>query len=132
MRELRHRRGQYPPTTSAHRLQRGLPGYLILFAPHAFASQCQSEPESRFRLWCSSQYLRISPLHWEFRFPLSDSSYVVSDDLPWLSQGLSHRTYITTYMLFTPNDFEQRLHPPYYRGCWHGVSRCFLCGYRQQ
>ena len=25
-----------PPTTSAHRLQRGLPGYLILFDPHAF------------------------------------------------------------------------------------------------
>ena len=18
--------------------------------------------------------------------------------------------------------------PPYYRGCWHGVSRCFFCG----
>src|SRR5450830_1097300 len=29
------------PTPSAHRLQRGLPGYLILFAPHAFASQRQ-------------------------------------------------------------------------------------------
>ncbi len=29
------------PTTSTHRLQRGLPGYLILFAPHAFASQRQ-------------------------------------------------------------------------------------------
>ncbi len=23
------------------------------------------------------------------------------------------------------------MHPPYYRGCWHGVSRCFLYGYRQ-
>ena len=22
------------------------------------------------------------------------------------------------------------MHPPYYRGCWHGVSRCFLRGYR--
>ncbi len=29
------------PTTSTHRLQRGLPGYLILFAPHAFAPQRQ-------------------------------------------------------------------------------------------
>src|ERR1041384_2446445 len=29
------------PTTSTHRLQRGLPGYLILFAPHAFAHQRQ-------------------------------------------------------------------------------------------
>ncbi len=30
-----------PPTPSTHRLRRGLPGYLILFAPHAFASQRQ-------------------------------------------------------------------------------------------
>ncbi len=29
------------PTPSAHRLGRGLPGYLILFAPHAFAPQRQ-------------------------------------------------------------------------------------------
>ena len=27
--------------SSDHRLQRGLPGYLILFAPHAFAPQRQ-------------------------------------------------------------------------------------------
>ncbi len=33
-----------PPTPSTHRLQRGLPGYLILFAPHAFASQRQLRP----------------------------------------------------------------------------------------
>ncbi len=30
-----------PPTPSAHRLQLGLPGYLILFAPPAFAPQRQ-------------------------------------------------------------------------------------------
>ncbi len=38
-----------PPTASIHRLRRGLPGYLILFAPHAFAPQRQyraSEPPS--------------------------------------------------------------------------------------
>src|SRR3569623_2008753 len=29
------------PTTSTHRLRRGLPGYLILFAPHAFEPQRQ-------------------------------------------------------------------------------------------
>src|SRR5512136_1081978 len=29
------------PTPSTHRLRRGLPGYLILFAPHAFMPQCQ-------------------------------------------------------------------------------------------
>ena len=33
--------GSYPPTPSNHRLRRGLPGYLILFAPHAFVPQCQ-------------------------------------------------------------------------------------------
>src|ERR1700683_46842 len=32
------------PTSSAHRLRRGLPGYLILFAPHAFAPQRQLLP----------------------------------------------------------------------------------------
>src|SRR5689334_24866014 len=29
------------PTSSSHRLWRGLPGYLILFAPHAFAHERQ-------------------------------------------------------------------------------------------
>ncbi len=48
MRWLRHRKVN-PPTASFHRLRRGLPGYLILFAPHAFAPQRQyrtSEPPS--------------------------------------------------------------------------------------
>ncbi len=33
--------GVDPPTPSTHRLQCGLPGYLILFAPHTFAPQRQ-------------------------------------------------------------------------------------------
>ncbi len=37
---LRHW-GQEPPTPSIHRLGRGLPGYLILFATHAFVPQRQ-------------------------------------------------------------------------------------------
>src|SRR6476620_1863325 len=48
MRLLRHRQASLP-TASIHRLRRGLPGYLILFAPHAFAPQRQyraSEPPS--------------------------------------------------------------------------------------
>ena len=32
-----------PPTPSVHRLQRGLPGYLIPFAPHAFAPERQAK-----------------------------------------------------------------------------------------
>ncbi len=88
-------------------------------------------PGSRLRHWCSFQYLRISPLHWKFRFPLPYSRAAVSDAIPRLSRGLSHPTYHPAYTRFTPNNSEQRLHPPYYRGCWHGVSRCFLNGYRQ-
>ena len=33
--------GLCPPTPSIHRLRRGLPGYLILFATHAFEPQRQ-------------------------------------------------------------------------------------------
>ena len=88
-------------------------------------------PEGRLRRWCSSGYLRISPLHPEFRLPLRDSSQAVSDAVPGLGPGISHPTDQAAYTLFTPSNFEQRLHPPYYRGCWHGVSRCFFNRYRQ-
>ena len=43
LRLLRHG-GSRPPTPSNHRLQCGLPGYLILFAPHTFEPQRQLEP----------------------------------------------------------------------------------------
>ena len=46
---LRRHRGISSPTPSDHRLRRGLPGYLILFAPHAFEPQRQlqsSKPPS--------------------------------------------------------------------------------------
>src|SRR5210317_1375619 len=90
-----------------------------------------SGPVGRLRHRCSSRYLRISPLHLEFHFPIQYSSQTVSDALPRLSRGLSHLTYQAAYAPFTPSNSEQRLHPPYYRGCWHGVSRCFLWWYRQ-
>src|SRR5688500_10493544 len=44
MRYLRHGRGRYPHTPSTQRLRLGLPGYLILFAPLAFAHQRQARP----------------------------------------------------------------------------------------
>src|SRR3954465_13593886 len=44
MRYLRHGDRGMAPTPSAQRLRRGLPGYLILFAPHAFAPQRQLLP----------------------------------------------------------------------------------------
>ena len=43
LRLLRHG-GPKSPTPSNHRLQRGLPGYLILFATHAFEPQRQLRP----------------------------------------------------------------------------------------
>ena len=89
------------------------------------------EPVSRLRHWCSSRYLQISLLHREFRLPLSYSSREVFDAIPRLSRRISHRTFTAAYTRFTPNKSEQRSPPPYYRGCWHGVSRCFLWRYRQ-
>ena len=88
-------------------------------------------PDSRLRHRCSSQYLRISPLHWEFHHPLPDSSQTVSSAVPRLSRGISHPTWMAAYAPFTPNNSEQRLPPLYYRGCWHRVSRGFLSRYRQ-
>ena len=131
-------RGSLPQASSAHRLRRGLPGYLILFAPHAVAPQRQprdlrpsSCPAGRLRHRCSSGSLRIPPLHPEFHPPLQCSSQVVATADPGLSPGLSPRPCSAAYAPFTPSDSGQRSHPPYYRGCWHGVSRCFLTRYRQ-
>ena len=60
--------GPKGPTTSIHRLQRGLPGYLILFAPHAFVPQRQlqsSRPPSPLVFFVISMHftatLRIPP-----------------------------------------------------------------------
>ena len=47
------------PTTSVHRLQRGLPGYLILFDPHAFVPQRQS----RFREMPSQSVFCVISMH---------------------------------------------------------------------
>ena len=88
-------------------------------------------PESRLRHRCSSRYLRISPLHLEFRFPIAHSSQAVSKAIPGLSPGLSLQTDLAACAPFTPSHSEQRLQPPYYRGCWHGVSRCLFLRYRQ-
>ena len=78
---------------------------------------------------CSSD-LHISPLHREFHSPLPSSSVAVSQALPWLSQGLSPKTYYTAYAPFTPSKSGQRSPPTYYRGCWHVVSRGLFLRYR--
>ena len=87
-------------------------------------------PASRLRHWCSSEYLRISPLHSEFRLPLLHSRKTVSTAVYGLSPYISPLTCIPDCAPFTPSKSGQRLPPTYYRGCWHVVSRGFLSGYR--
>ena len=87
------------------------------------------QPDNRFRRWCSTQYLRIPPLHWVFHYPFKLSSHTVLKAIPRLSPGISPLTNITAYMPFTPSNSEQRLHPSYYRGCWHEVCRCLFLWY---
>ena len=88
------------------------------------------EPGSRLRHWCSSRYLRISPLHREFHFPLTYSRFTVSIDKRKLSPRLLLPTYNSACVRFTPSNSGQRLPPTYYRGCWHVVCRGFLVRYR--
>ena len=88
------------------------------------------QPDTRLRHRCSTQYLRISPLHWVFRYPLHHSSQIVIMAIPKLSSGISPLSYLTAYTPFTPSNSEQRSPPSYYRGCWHEVCRCFFRRYR--
>ncbi len=124
-------RGSIPPTPSSHRLRHGLPGYLIPFAPHAFAPQRQvraRKPPSPPVFLLISTHFTDTP-----GIPLSSHDLKLHSfkGRPWLSHGISPLTYKAAYAPFTPSDSEQRLLPPCYRGCWHGVSRSFLCRYRQ-
>ena len=123
-------KGSIPPTPSIHRLRRGLPGYLILFAPHAFEPQRQlpsSKPPSPL------VFLLIST-HFTATLGIPLSSPILQpgsfNPLTGLSPALLRLTYQAACAPFTPNNSGQRLPPTYYRGCWHVVSRGFLLGYR--
>ncbi len=119
------------PQASAHRLRLGLPGYLIPFATLAFAPQRQKwtrEPPSPPVFLLISTHFTAPPgvlLSPTILEPCSLQS--TSTGEPWISL----HTYIAAYVPFMPSDSEQRLHPLYYRGCWHRVSRSFLSGLRQ-
>ena len=118
------RKGSIPPTPSIHRLRRGLPGYLILFAPHAFAPQRQlmsSRPPSPL------VFLRIST-----HFTATHGIPPASPSLKTSSfeSSSAHLTCKPAYTPFTPSKSGQRLPPTYYRGCWHVVSRDLFFGYR--
>ena len=121
-----------PLTPSIHRLRRGLPGYLILFAPHAFAPQRQLQPR---KSPSPLVFLHISTHFTATRgIPLSSSALKLCSfhcDLG-LSPKFKQQTYKAACARFTPNNSGQRLPPTYYRGCWHVVSRGFLVRYRHR
>src|SRR3989442_15190132 len=87
------RQGSKPATPSIHRLQRGLPGYLILFAPHAFASQRQCPSRSP-----------PSPLLF---LPIS-TNFTSTPGLPRPSPALKPASFLRT-SLFKPRPFPQDL-----------------------
>ncbi len=111
---------------SGHRLGPGLPGYLIPFAPLAFAPQRQDRPSTPPSPPAFLLISTHSTAPQEFRVPLPASSPPVRRAVPRLSRGISHDAWRAAYVLFKPSDSEQRLPPSYYRGCWHEVSRGFL------
>ncbi len=123
--------GSIPATPSTHRLRRGLPGYLILFAPHAFVSQrqCRSRrpPSPPVFLQISTNFTSTPGI-----LPPSPALKTCSSEC---TSSVKPRAFTPRLQIrlhgFTPSNSEQRLHPPSYRGCWHGVSRCFLERYRQ-
>ena len=118
------------PTLSTHRLRRGLPGYLILFATHAFVPQCQLQSRK------PPSPLVFLPISTHFTatlgIPLSSPVLKTCSFFPitGLSPELLRKTYMPACAPFTPNDSGQRSPPTYYRGCWHVVSRGFLVRYR--
>ncbi len=120
-----------PRTSSAHRLQRGLPGYLILFAPHAFAPQRQLRPS---RPPSPPVFLQIST-NFTSTPGIPPASALLKIGSSGSTSQVEPRDFTPSLPIrltpFTPSKSEQRLHPPYYRGCWHGVSRCLFPRYRQ-
>ncbi len=65
--------GSTLPISSIHRLQRGLQGYLILFAPHAFVFQCQGRP---------------SKLPSLLVFPMISTDFTPTPSVPFASNAL--------------------------------------------
>jgi hypothetical protein len=85
--------GSIPATPSEQRLLRGLPGYLILFATHAFAPQRQywsrKSPSPPVFLLISTNFTSTPGIP----LPSPILKPAVSNALPGLSPGLSHLTY---------------------------------------
>ena len=118
------------PTPSIHRLRRGLPGYLILFAPHAFEpSASVTVQRIAFatgvlpNLYAFHRYTRNSILlscTLDFQFEMQHPSWT----------RVFHISLKSPPTLPLRRKSGQRSPPTYYRGCWHVVSRGFLLRYR--
>ena len=106
-------KGSLPPAPSAHRLRRGLPGYLILFAPHAFAPQRQNRPS-----WPPSP--RVF-------FPISTHS-TATPGIPPASTGLQTCS-IRSSSGVEPRDFTSDLRSPPARALRPVIpnNACTLC-----
>src|SRR3989338_7673346 len=94
-------RGSTPATPSIHRLQRGLPGYLILFAPHALAYE--------------RQYRSREPLSPPVFLPISTnftSTLGIPPSSPVLKSSSFPRHYSVKPRAFTRN-LKNRLHALY-------------------
>ncbi len=117
------------PTPSAHRLQRGLPGYLILFAPHAFAPQRQlmarSSPSPPVFFLISTDFTPTRNSSSPSITLVTQFQRTSSVEPRYLTPDLHY-----TYTPFTPNKSEQRLPLTCYRGCWHVISRGLFPGSR--
>ncbi len=124
------RKESIPPTPSTHRLQQGLPGYLIPFATPAFEPQRQmqsSKPPSPLVFLPISTHFTAT-LGIPLASPaLKSCSFVPITDF---TPALLSTTCKTAYAPFTPNNSGQRSPPTYYRGCWHVVSRDLFLTYR--
>ena len=93
------------PTPSAQRLRHGLPGYLILFAPHAFAPQRQLHAQRpAFAIGVPPDICAFHRYTRNSSLPYMHSSLPVPTADPELSPGLSRQTRQTAYELFTPNN----------------------------
>ncbi len=121
-----------PSPLSAHRLRPGLPGYLIPFAPLAFAPQRQ---ELSSESLSPPAFLQIST-HFTATPGVPLTSPTLKSSSFRRSSSVEPRDFtpdtLNACVPFKPSDSEQRSPPPSYRGCWQGVSRGFLRGLGQE
>ncbi len=122
--------GSKPPTPSIHRLPRGLPGYLIPFTPLAFAPQRQVWPSGP----PSPRVFLLISTHFTATPGIPSASTILESrrrDGPLPVEPGAFTTAVRDRLrALTPSNSGQRLLPPSYRGCWHGVGRGFFLGYR--